>query len=351
MGLPIRTTLDDIQTVCKYLASKPTGATVPEAKKVIDPQYLDGRKMMALKRWGLIEIEDGQRLRVTEEGRRLAKDYDKNLPSVLRRVIGVIPPYHAIIERAAHRGEESLSATDVGAIWHEHFPEETSENEKILNDQAVCFFQIVDGAGLGKLVIGRKGSPTRVDFHKGEVEACAGTQAPEDMRKEAAEEKWDRPPEIPHAPTLKREAAAASSQVFITHGKNKKILGQLKDIVTFGKFMPVVAEEHETPSKPVPEKVMDDMRSCFAGIIHVAGEQALIDDQGKKHYRINENVLIEIGAAMALYGRNFILLVEKGVQLPSNLQGLYECRYEGEKLDGDATMKLLKAFNEFRLSD
>jgi predicted nucleotide-binding protein len=39
--------------------------------------------------------------------------------------------------------------------------------------------------------------------------------------------------------------------------------------------------------------------------------------------------------------------VEKGVELPSNLQGLYQVRYEGEDLGGDATIKLLKAFNDF----
>ena len=49
---------------------------------------------------------------------------------------------------------------------------------------------------------------------------------------------------------------------------------------------------------------------------------------------------------MALYGRNFILLVEEGVELPSNLHGLAECRYSGDGLDMAATMKLLKAFNE-----
>ena len=63
---------------------------------------------------------------------------------------------------------------------------------------------------------------------------------------------------------------------------------------------------------------------------------------------LNQNVLIEIGAAMALYGRRFILLVEEGTKLPSNLLGLYEVRYEGGKLDYEATMKLLKAFNDFR---
>ena len=47
---------------------------------------------------------------------------------------------------------------------------------------------------------------------------------------------------------------------------------------------------------------------------------------------------------MALYGDKF---VEEGVKLPSNLQGLYECRYKGSGLDMSATMKLLEAFSEF----
>lgn len=50
---------------------------------------------------------------------------------------------------------------------------------------------------------------------------------------------------------------------------------------------------------------------------------------------------------MALYDDKFILLVEEGIELPSNLQGLYECRYKGDELDMPATMKLMKAFNEF----
>ena len=63
---------------------------------------------------------------------------------------------------------------------------------------------------------------------------------------------------------------------------------------------------------------------------------------------VNENVLIEIGAAMALYGRRFILLVHDGVKLPSNLQGLYEVRYAADMMDAAATMKLLKAIADIR---
>jgi predicted nucleotide-binding protein len=139
-----------------------------------------------------------------------------------------------------------------------------------------------------------------------------------------------------------------NSRVFITHGRNVKILDQIKKIVSYGKFEAVVAKERETAAKPVPEKVMDEMRGCRAAVIHVGLDGILLDTEGNEHPQINPNVLIEIGAAMALCRRSFILLVEDGVRLPSNLQGLYECRYSGDGLDMEATMKLLEAFNDFR---
>jgi predicted nucleotide-binding protein len=90
------------------------------------------------------------------------------------------------------------------------------------------------------------------------------------------------------------------------------------------------------------------MRSCGAAIIHVDAEQKMIDSDAKEHIVLNPNVLIEIGAAMALYGRRFILLVKEGIKLPSNLQGMYEVRYSGEALDGQATIKLLEAINDIK---
>ena len=106
----------------------------------------------------------------------------------------------------------------------------------------------------------------------------------------------------------------------------------MKELVAYGKHEPVVAMEHETAAKPVPQKVMDDMRTCKAAVIHVSAERILYDKDGNDIPQINDNVLIEIGAAMALYGNKFVLLVEEGVNLPSNLQGLYECRYDGDEL-------------------
>lgn len=87
------------------------------------------------------------------------------------------------------------------------------------------------------------------------------------------------------------------------------------------------------------------MRRCTAGLIIVSKEQAK-GDADTAH--INPNVLIEIGAAYVLYDRRVILLWERGMPVPSNLQGLYRCEFEGDELGWVSGMKLMKAIKEFR---
>jgi hypothetical protein len=140
----------------------------------------------------------------------------------------------------------------------------------------------------------------------------------------------------------------ANRRVFITHGGNLEIVKQAKELLTYGDFVPVVAEEKETTARPVPKKVLDAMRSCGSGIVHVGRERTNTDADGNEHHLLNDNVLVEIGVAMALWDENFILLVEEGTKRPSNLQGLYEVRYRGAALDYEATMKLLRAFRDFK---
>jgi predicted nucleotide-binding protein len=350
--LPIRTTLVDVDRLCGYLITKPTGATNAEAKAVLDEKVLDGRKLSALKTWGLIEETDGK-MRLTERGRLVSKDKGAKRSQALKEAVASIRPYISIIERAVHRSEHTFTGTEVAAHWHQHFKGDASDSDRILNDQAVCFFQLAEGADLGKLIIGRKGQPTRFVFDEANAHAFIANsgEAADSDEKDAGDGDWIQP--APTDPPSSEIATPGKLQqlgnrVFITHGKNKKILEQVKELVVFGKFEPVLAEERETSAKPVPDKVMDEMRSCHAAVIHVGLEGVLLDREGNEHPQVNGNVLIEIGAAMALYGRQFILLVEEGVKLPSNLQGLYECRYSGDELNMPATMKLLKAFNEFR---
>ncbi|MDE0219861.1 MAG: nucleotide-binding protein [Spirochaetaceae bacterium] len=153
----------------------------------------------------------------------------------------------------------------------------------------------------------------------------------------------------PHVqPPDSRAIEEKSRRVLITHGKNQEFVSPIKKLLFFGEMEAVVSVENQSVSQPVPDKVMNDMRSCGAAIIHVEDELRLMDSEAKEQIVLNPNVLIEIGAAMALYGRRFILLVKSGVKLPSNLQGLFEVRYEGNSLDGNSTIRLLEAINELK---
>ncbi len=167
---------------------------------------------------------------------------------------------------------------------------------------------------------------------------------------EASEERTTRASDLTSAASAQTSAEIAmkANRVFISHGKQKAIVAQIKELLTFGSFEPVVSVEREATAIPVPEKVFEDMRSCGAGVIHVGAEGKYLDRTGAELAKLNDNVLIEIGAAMALYGKKVILLVERGITLPSNLQGLYRCEFEGDKLDYESTMKLLKTFSQFR---
>lgn len=167
-------------------------------------------------------------------------------------------------------------------------------------------------------------------------------------------DRLDTPPTPPPPGPKRSELASAIEtderrrRVFITHGKSRDLVDPIKKLLEYGELEAVVSVERQSVSKPVPEKVLDEMRGCGAAIIHVDADRTIVDENGKEHVLLNPNVLIEVGAAMAIYGRRFILLVREGVKLPSNLQGLYEVRYEGSNLDASATIRLLDAIKDVK---
>ncbi len=140
---------------------------------------------------------------------------------------------------------------------------------------------------------------------------------------------------------------ATNRRVFIAHGRDLTVAGQIKDLLEVVGMDPVIAIEEEATSKPLSEKVLEDLLSCSAGIIHVRAEKRLPDANGGEHVLLNQNVLIEIGAALAHFRRRLILLVEEGTELPSNVAGLYQVRYSGDELGSGAIMKVLRALQQF----
>jgi len=134
-------------------------------------------------------------------------------------------------------------------------------------------------------------------------------------------------------------------KVFLSHSKNKKIVSQIKQMLDFGQFEYVVAEDEETTAIPISEKVFGLMKQCNCAILNLS-----VDDPEEAEASINKNVLIEIGAAFLQYDKKVILLVDKRIadKLPSNLHGLYRSEYSGDELSFETAMKLQKSLTEFR---
>lgn len=149
------------------------------------------------------------------------------------------------------------------------------------------------------------------------------------------------PPSVPAV----RQSAAVGFKVFISHGKNMGIVDQVKDILALYDIEYEIAVEEETAAIPVPAKVMAAMRRCQAGAMVVTADD---QNKGADGYSINTNVLIEIGAAFVLYDQGVILVWDRRLKVPSNLQGLYRLDFEGDELSFATGTKLAKAVKSLR---
>ncbi len=347
MSLPIRTTLEDIDAVCAYLATKPMGSNLNEMRTVLDSKHLDGRKLSALKKWGLI-IDTDDALKVTDLGRAVVRS--GGTAGALTHVIRNIDPYRAIIERARHRNEESLTSVDVGAHWHEHFPDEVSSKEKILSDQAVCFFRIADAAELGSLVMGRKGSITRFDF---DIAAVSRFIVDDDIGifPPGVDEDFpakDEPDEVFDAPKPAKPDIELGQAIFIAHGKNKKPLEQLKKILDQFKVPYKTAVDEPNLGRPIGTKVREVMHSCNCAILIFTADEEFQDKEGNPVWRPSENVVYELGAAGYLYDSRIVILKEDGVEFPTNFRDIGYISFKKDQL-GTKAMDVLKELIGFEI--
>jgi hypothetical protein len=354
MSLPLKTTADDVRAIAKYLKTKPTGASVAEVKAV-SKALADGRKLAALAGWGIITRSDGV-LRLGERGSTLVRHPDRE-QEVFRGIIGHIRPYHSALEWAHHQGMGALDTNDVASHWHEHHHDVVGDaNENTLRENAVCFFHIAEAAGLGTITVGRSGRATRLGLDKEQLSVYveSGPSDPpwQDDEPEAEAEPENRsvvdPEQSEEQPPAAEAKVAEPLRVFISHGSNKDVVEQIEVMLGLADIKAEVAEAEETAAIPVPEKVLNSMRRCSAGIIAVTVDESRKDEDGG--YTLNENVLIEIGAAFVLYDRRVVLLWDKRLAVPSNMQGLYRCEFEGDELSWSAGMKLMKAIQGFKAS-
>lgn len=345
--------MDDVAAIVSYLRTKPTGATLAEARAALRTQVLDGRKLSTYRVWGFVE-KTGDRMKLAELGWELARN-PESAEAVFRQVVAVKKAYSSVLEWAYHQKLPSISTVDVAHHWHEHHVEEAGTlNENTLKDAAVCFFNLGEAAGLGKIVLGRrKENPTRLALDEVELRAFVDNVPADGTVSGLVDDEETFPtltedeatPEVTEPPLIHDPHA---DSVFITHSGNMEMVAQVETLLSLADLNPVVAEKEETHAIPVPQKVLNAMHKCAAGIMIVTADDTNRDQDGV--YALNHNVSIEIGAAFVLYEGKIVLLWDKRVPVPSNLQGLYRCEFEGDELSLGAGMKLMQTVKSFRTS-
>ncbi len=143
--------------------------------------------------------------------------------------------------------------------------------------------------------------------------------------------KEDRaPPPAPPAP-------AVPKQLFIAHGKNKAPLEQLKDILNGFKVPYKVAINEPHSGRPISEKVAETMKECTSGIFIFTGDEEVYDKGGNSVLRPSGNVIYELGAASALYGKNIVIFKEKGIDFPTDFRDIGHIPFEKDQLDAKAS--------------
>lgn len=122
-----------------------------------------------------------------------------------------------------------------------------------------------------------------------------------------------------------------SPKAFIAHGGRSGVLDKLREFIQALGIDPLIVELLPTRGMSVDDKVNKYIKDADCGIV-LATKGGIIDIKSEKqHPRLN--VIDEFERLRAAFPEKTILLVERGVDLPSNISGLTHEPFVGQSMD------------------
>jgi hypothetical protein len=355
MTLPILATASDVREVVQFLKRRPEGVTIVDTMDAARKRIFDPRKVFAYELWGLVSRE-GDRLRLSPLGWELAERLTPEA-EIYRAILNRTRPYHSALEWMQQLKLELVTFTDVGEFWREHYPEALEEgNEEDFEGHVTSFFHLCHAAEVGLATIGRKGQPTRLRVYLDELRSylenpdaltlaqplAAGSTTR--VNRHMAYDKTvaeNSPPQ--HKPTI---TSSEKQRVFISHSLDADLLARIRETLELANLEYEIIKRGSDDTAPVPNGAFQAMQRCDAGII-VVTEDDCSKDYAERNV-IKESVLMELGAAFLHFERRVVLLLDEKSPLPTSLQGLYSCNFEGQNLTWDVAMRLVKAVKHFK---
>ena len=320
-SLPVLATATDVREVIRFLKHHPEGITAVQATDAFRKRIFDARKVSAYEFWKII-LRNGDRLKLTPLGLELAKCLSPEA-KVYRTVLSNTAPYHEGLEWIQEQELELVTHLDIGEFWREHHSHVLQgDSEEQLEAHAASFFHICHEAEVGTLTVGRKGQPTRLHINPEELDSyLAGLESTPTPTEEKI---------VAHS------TSTSSPRVFISHAAAPNLVGHITNGLE-------LADLHfETIDRAAGDEWSIDrtlavLKRCEAGVIVITEANGRVDDL----------LLIQLGAALVHFGRRLLLVVKKGLTLPPDFNGASRCEVEDE-LTWTSGLELMRALKRLK---
>lgn len=158
--LPIKTTIEDIDSLSAYLKTQVGWVPLDRVKKTIEGKLADNRKLEAQKRLGLLD-RDGTNLKLSDRGRKYATTDDAaTKEQILQDALRSVQLYKDTIEWLHYSKVSDPTKTELGVYWHDkHADQLEGAQGAALTDAVIFFMRVAGAAGLGKFTRGAGAKP------------------------------------------------------------------------------------------------------------------------------------------------------------------------------------------------
>ena len=122
-----------------------------------------------------------------------------------------------------------------------------------------------------------------------------------------------------------------TERVFVSGGARPELATQITALLKFGGREAVAKADLDVSNPLRLPAVVDEMRECSSGVFFLSAQPALEKPLAGR-YGATESSLLELGAAVALFGPRCILVAEAGAEIPLWLADLPSVTCTGDDL-------------------
>lgn len=348
-SLPLLATASDVREIVKFLRKKPSGVTLVEAIDAIKKPTLDPRKMTAYEYWGLI-ARQGDRIRLSQRGWDFAQKLEPETQA-FRDLLRNTDLYHAALIWLRESEAELVTDSDLAEYWQRHHSTKLeTTNEKIVKANVACFFHLCQAAEFGNLTIGKRGQPTRLRVDQDELKyylAHCSIESESSITEKVSETQSSILRQVTKLPLKTFMPASQSNRphVFISSTEDAHTATQIRAILELAEIQSEIHERKVSLGPLLSNEVLKEMRASDAALVLITPKDCAEKPDGE--IAINQDVLYQINAAIALYGNQVILVYTGGVNPISELATITHFVFDESELSLEKGVEIAKVMKGF----